>query len=253
MPSWWHHHPHLCLPALEGLGFPEFPMHKPIALLGEHNPSFPPHAATDAAVGHSRRLLEADIDAVWVSTEDITPDLFQRFGAIWVAPGSPYKNLEQTLWAIRQARKDGIPCLGTCGGFQHMVLEYARNALGFREAHHEEYDPYASTLFISELTCSLAGRTMELSFTPGSRVAGIYAALTAKERYYCNFGINPDCVDVLKEGPLQFTGADAEGELRVLELPGHPFFLGTLYVPQARSTAARPHPLVTEFLRAALT
>jgi CTP synthase (UTP-ammonia lyase) len=134
-----------------------------------------------------------------------------------------------------------------------MVLEYARNALGFREAHHEEYDPYASTLFISELTCSLAGRTMELSFTPGSRVAGIYAALTAKERYYCNFGINPDCVDVLKEGPLQFTGADAEGELRVLELPGHPFFLGTLYVPQARSTAARPHPLVTEFLRAALT
>jgi CTP synthase (UTP-ammonia lyase) len=227
-------------------------MTKPIALLGEYTPTFPPHAATSAAFEHSRQLLGADLAAAWVSTDDITPDLFQRFSAIWVAPGSPYKNLEQTLWAIRQARKNGIPCLGTCGGFQHMVLEYARNGLGFREAHHEEYDPDASTLFISELTCALAGRTMQLTFTPGSRVAAIYGSNTAKEKYYCNFGINPDCVEVLREGPMQFTGADAEGEIRVMELPGHPFFLGTLFVPQARSTAAKPHPLVTEFLKAAL-
>jgi len=227
-------------------------MIKPIALLGEYSPSFPPHAATEAAIAHSRAFLGAELEAVWVSTDAIGPDLFQRHSAIWVAPGSPYKNLDQTLWAIRQARKNGVPCLGTCGGFQHMVLEYARNALGFREAQHEEYDPYSSTLFISELTCSLAGRTLPLTFEPGSRVAAIYASTTARERYYCNFGINPDCVEVLKEGPLRFTGVDAAGEIRVLELPGHPFFLGTLFVPQARSTAARPHPLVTAFLQAAL-
>jgi CTP synthase (UTP-ammonia lyase) len=227
-------------------------MHKPIALLGEHTPSYPPHAATDAAFEHSRRLLGADLEAVWVSTDDIGPELFQRFSAIWVAPGSPYKNLEQTLWAIRQARKDGIPCLGTCGGFQHMVLEYARNALGFRDAQHEEYDPYSSTLFISELACSMVGKTLPLTFEPGSRVAAIYAGLTAKERYYCNFGVNPDCVEILKAGPMRFTGTDPDGEIRVMELPGHPFFLGTLYVPQARSTAARPHPLVTAFLQAVI-
>ena len=227
-------------------------MIKPIALLGEYSPSFPPHAATEAAIAHSRAFLGAELEAVWVSTDAIGPDLFQRHSAIWVAPGSPYKNLDQTLWAIRQARKNGVPCLGTCGGFQHMVLEYARNALGFRDARHAEYDPYASTLFISELECALAGRTLKLEFTPGSRVAAIYAALTAKERYYCNFGINPDCVEVLEEGPMQFTGRDPDGELRVMELPGHPFFMGTLYVPQARSTEARPHPLVTAFLEAAL-
>lgn len=223
-----------------------------IALLGEHDPAFPPHAATDAAVEHSRRRLGAEIEAEWVSTADIGPDLFQRFNAIWVAPGSPYRNLEQTLWAIRQARRNGIPCLGTCGGFQHMVLEYARHALGFRDAQHAEYDPDASTLFISQLECSLAGKVMALTFAPGSRIAGIYASLTAKERYYCNFGINPDCVEVLREGPMRFTGTDGAGEIRVLELPDHPFFIGTLYVPQARSTAARPHPLVTEFIKAAL-
>ncbi|MDR3672784.1 MAG: hypothetical protein P4L36_18205 [Holophaga sp.] len=227
-------------------------MPKTIALLGEYSPTFPPHAATDAAFEHSRRLLGAELEATWVATDTITPDLFQRFAGIWVAPGSPYQNLEQALWAIRQARKNGIPCLGTCGGFQHMVLEYARNALGFREAQHEEYEPDASTLFISELSCHLAGRTLGLTFTPGSQVAALYAAGTAKERYYCNFGINPDCVEVLREGPMQFTGVDAAGEIRVLELPGHPFFLGTLFVPQARSTPARPHPLVTGFLKAVL-
>jgi len=227
-------------------------MNKPIALLGEYSPTFPPHAATDAAIQHSRAFLGAELEAVWVGTDSIGADLFQRFSAIWVAPGSPYRNLEQTLWAIRQARKNGVPCLGTCGGFQHMVLEYARNALGFRDAQHAEYDADASILFISELECSLAGQTLKLDFTPGSRVAAIYRSLTAKERYYCNFGINPDCVEVLKEGPMQFTGTDPDGELRVLELPDHPFFMGTLYVPQARSSAAKPHPLVTEFLKAAL-
>ena len=223
-----------------------------IALLGEHDPAFVPHAATDAAFEHSHRLLGAQLEADWVSTAEIGPELFQRYCAIWVAPGSPYRNLEQTLWAIRQARRNGIPCLGTCGGFQHMVLEYARHALGFRDAQHAEYDPDASTLFISELACSLAGKVMALRFTPGSRIAAIHASLVAKERYYCNFGINPDCVEVLREGPMRFTGVDAAGEIRVLELPDHPFFMGTLYVPQARSTPDHPHPLVTEFLKAAL-
>ena len=227
-------------------------MYKPIALLGEYSPAFPPHAATDAAIAHSLQSLGAELEATWVSTAKIGPDLFERFSAIWVAPGSPYKNLEQTLWAIRHARKNKVPCLGTCGGFQHMVLEYARNGLGFREAQHAEYDPDSSTLFITELECALAGRVMRLKFEPGSRVAAIYGALTAQERYYCNFGVNPDCVDALKEGHMRFTGSDAEGEIRVMELPDHPFFIGTLYVPQARSTPERPHPLVTAFLKAAL-
>ena len=226
-------------------------MNQPIALLGEYAPSFPPHAATDAAIAHSSRLLGVELGAVWVSTASITPELFQRFSAIWVAPGSPYKDLDKTLWAIRHARRNGVPCLGTCGGFQHMVLEYARNALGFRDAHHAEYDPDASTLFITELECSLAGRAMRLKFEAGSRVAAIYGSLTAQERYYCNFGVNPDCVDTLREGPMRFTGSDSAGEIRVMELPGHPFFMDTLYVPQARSTPEHPHPLVTEFLKAA--
>src|SRR5262249_2632742 len=153
------------------------------------------------------------------------------------------KDLDKTLWVIRHAREHHVPCFGTCGGFQHMILEYARHVLGCQDAQHAEYDPYASHLFVSQLVCSLAGREMPLHFAAGSQVAAIYGALSATEQYYCNFGVNPDYIPLLKSGPLQVTGSDNEGEVRVIELPGHPFFIGTLFVPQTRSTPQHPHPL----------
>jgi CTP synthase (UTP-ammonia lyase) len=225
-----------------------------IAILGEYTPTFAPHAATGAAIAHARARLGVEVEAEWVSTAAVDERLFERATALWIAPGSPYKDLEQTLRAIRRAREGGLPCLGTCGGFQHMVLEYARHVLGFRDAQHAEYDPYASRLFVSALACSLAGRAMRLTFVAGSRVAAIYGATEATEMYYCDFGVNPEYVPLLAGGgPLRVTGADAEGQARVIELPGHPFFLGTLFVPQTRSTPERPHPLVTAFVAAAAT
>jgi CTP synthase (UTP-ammonia lyase) len=223
-----------------------------IAILGEYTPASAAQATTTVAIGHARARLGVAVEAAWISTAAIDERLFERFDAVWIAPGSPYKDLELTLWAIRRAREAGVPCFGTCGGFQHMVLEYARNVLGFRDAQHAEYDPYASRLFLTQLACSLAGREMRLRFAAGSRVAGIYGVLDATEEYYCNFGVNPEYVPLLGRGPLRITGADAEGEARVIELPGHPFFLGTLFVPQTRSTTERPHPLVSAFVEAAV-
>lgn len=227
-------------------------MSKSIVLLGEYSPAFPPHVSTDAAIEHSRRLLGVDLSTTWVSTEDIDRKVLGRYSGLWVVPGSPYKNMDNTLRAIRYARENRIPCFGTCGGFQHMVIEYARNVLGFKDAQHAEYAPYASTLFISKLACSLVGREMQLSFMPGSQVAGVYGSLVAVEQYYCNFGVNPNCIRELSQGPLRMTGADSEGGIRVMEYPGHPFFMGTLFVPQMRSTLEAPHPLVTAFLRAVM-
>ena len=225
---------------------------KSIALIGEYNPTYEPHAFTNAALEHSALASGADVDADWISTDQIDASLFERYSGIWVAPGSPYKNLDKTLWAIREARETRVPCLGTCGGFQHIIIEYARNVLGFQDAQHAEYDPYGSNLFISQLACSLVGRKMQLMLSPGSQVAAIYDATVATEEYYCNFGVNPDQLGYLKSGPLRISGSDSEGEVRVVELPGHPFFVGTLFVPQKRSTAENPHPLVTAFLKAVI-
>lgn len=226
---------------------------KKIALLGEYNPGFTPHLATNLAIKHASNALEITVESEWVPTGEIDESLFHQFAGIWVAPGSPYKNMAKTLWAIRYARENAIPCFGTCGGFQHMILEYARNELGFADAQHAEYDPYASTLFISRLPCSLAGREMTLTLIPNSRVAEIYGTLSVQESYYCNFGVNPEKVTLLKGGALQVTGSDQEGEVRVIELSRHPFFIGTLFVPQVRSREDLPHPLVSAFVKSVLS
>ena len=221
-----------------------------IALIGEFDPSFPPHIATEDAIAHSAGALCLDVRAAWLSTNDLDPATFPGFDGFWIAPGSPYKNLEKTLEAIRFARETQVPCLGTCGGFQHMILEYARNVLGDTAAH-EEYEPGASNLFISRLDCSLFGRALQLTFADGSQVARIYEGTTAVEEYYCGFGVNPERVGDLRRGPLRVVGSDGEGEVRVVELPGHPFFIGTLFVPQLRSRQVLPHPLVSAFVQAA--
>lgn len=224
---------------------------RPLLILGEFTPTFEPHRQTNEAFAHVVAADRLALAAEWVSSAAIDTAVLQRSAGLWVAPGSPYRNLDATLAAIRFARENGLPCLGTCGGFQHMILEYARNVLGFADAQHAEYDPYASRLFVSRLACSLAGREMNLHLEPDSQVARCYGATSVRERYYCNFGVTPECVPLLRQGPLRVTGHDAEGELRVIELPGHPLFVGTLFVPQARSTPDTPHPLVRSFMRAA--
>ena len=224
-----------------------------IAVLGEYTSSYDPHRATDTAIEHSKTFLGmTDLVAEWVSTQMIAEKNLRHYSGLWIAPGSPYKSLEKTLLAIQYAREHRIPCLGTCGGFQHMLLEYARNVLGLKDASHAEYDPYSSNLFISQLACSLAGREMTLSLVPGSQVASIYSGTSTREHYFCNFGVNPESVPHLRQGPLTVSGSDAEGAIRVVEYPGHPFFIGTLFVPQLRSIPDRPHPLVTAFLKAVL-
>ena len=128
---------------------------------------------------------------VWLPNTSLdAPDAMQAlalFGGLWVAPGSPYQSMSGALRAIRFARESGLPLLGTCGGFQHIILECARHVLGFSDATHAEYDPYASSLFISRLTCSLVGRALVISLQPGSLVARTYGATSVTEQYYCRW------------------------------------------------------------------
>lgn len=94
---------------------------------------------------------------------------------------------------------------------------------------------------------------MEVNVKPGSRAAVIYKNTRATERYYCNFGLNPAYQEQLQRAGIEISGADEAGEARIMELPEHPFFIGTLFVPQANSTKDHPHPIVVEFVRASAT
>lgn len=222
-----------------------------LAIIAEYDSEFEPHVQTDAAIAHSASALKIDVEYEWLSTVDDRVTDLSEFHALWFGPGSPYLNLSRTLDAIRYAREHGVPTLGTCGGFQHMVIEFARNVAGIDDAQHAEYDPYASRLIVARLACSLVGREMTISLKPESIAARAYGVNSVSERYYCNFGVNPRFIDQLKAAGLAVAGSEGDGECRVMELPRHPFFVGTLYVPQARSCPDRPHPLINAFLNAA--
>jgi CTP synthase (UTP-ammonia lyase) len=119
------------------------------------------------------------------------------------------------------------------------------------DAEHEESSPEAATLLINRLSCSLVGQTQLVRFTPGSQVATIYGQSEAMEEFRCNYGFNSSFAENFRSGALRFSGFDSAGELRVVELPAHRFFVATLFLPQMRSNVGHPHPLITAYLRAA--
>lgn len=225
-----------------------------IGVIGEYNPAFAPHRATNTALNHAAAIVGVALRVTWLPTDTLqhAPErTLENLDGVWCAPGSPYRSLEGALQAVRFAREQNRPFIGTCGGFQHTILEYARNVMGFEDARHAEYDPYASNLFISALACSLAGQRMQVCVQPGSQAVALYGREEVWEDYYCNFGLNPRYQGDLEQSGLRITGRDQDGEVRVVELPGHRFFLATLFVPQTSSTPERPHPLVRGFVAAA--
>lgn len=220
-----------------------------IGVIGEFNRDNPTHVATNNGIQHAAEALGQPFETVWLPTDQAQE--FRRFQGLLCSPGSPYRSLDGALTGIRYARENNIPFLGTCGGFQHLAIEFARNVLGLADAAHAESDPYASCLFITPLSCSLVGATMEINVKPGSKAAVACQSTRLSEKFYCNFGLNPEYEDQLTKDGMQITGTDQNGEARILELDAHPFFLGTLFVPQAKSVTGNPHPLILEFCRRA--
>jgi CTP synthase (UTP-ammonia lyase) len=222
-----------------------------IAVVGDYGAERPTHKAVQQALEHAVR---PPLRFEWLATEaaeEIAEDELASYAGLLVAPGSPYRSMEGALKAIKAARERGVPLLGNCGGFQHAAIEFARNVLGVEGADHEESNPEAERLVITRLPVSLAGGEHEVFFEPGSRVAEIYGVFAAVEPFFCSFGLNPDYRPALEERGLKVSGTGADGAARALELPEHPFFIATLYVPEARYTASEPHPLVTAFVEAA--
>ena len=111
-----------------------------IALVGDYNPSVTAHQAIPAALDLAARYHRVVVECVWVATSEIqdAETLLADYGGVWCVPATPYRNMQGALGTIQVARERAIPFLGTCGGFQHALLEYARNVLGLIGAEHTE-------------------------------------------------------------------------------------------------------------------
>ena len=227
-------------------------MNRRLFIIGDFSPERETHVLTNEAITHSLDELGAKLDVSWVPTPDVSDEVLANADGIWIGTGSPYRALKGALAAIKFAREKRVTCLGTCSGFQHIIVEYATHVLALKSVGHGEYDTDKDHLVISELACSLTGHEMYVTLTEGSRVHRLYGKPNIKERYYCSYGINPEYEERLLTGPIQATGRDANGEIRVIEFSNHPFMLATLFVPQALSTKEVPNPLVTGFINTIL-
>ena len=132
-----------------------------------------------------------------------------------------------------------------------MLVEYARNVLGAEGAEHAETSPDAADLVVTPLSCSLWGQEHPVTLVPGTRAAGLYGVESAAEDYFCSYGLSPEYRPRMEESGLRVSGVDGEGEPRIVELDGHPFFVATLFCFQTRSRPGEPHPLVAGFVDAA--
>jgi CTP synthase (UTP-ammonia lyase) len=216
--------------------------HVRLALLGDHS-SHPSHRELDALV--PRLAAELGVEARWVATdagEDIT-----AYDAVWLVPGSPYADDDAVLASLTAVREGDVPFLGTCGGLQYAVVEFVRNVLG-RRATHAESQGVDDDNVVAPLACSLQGERRLVTPVPGTRFAG-WVGESFVGTHYCSYGPTAAAVTAL-EAVGVVVGATAEDAgAEVLEFPGHPFYVASLFQPHIGASAGAPiHPLVHAFV-----
>jgi CTP synthase (UTP-ammonia lyase) len=226
-----------------------------IGLIGDYQPNVTAHKAIPKALKLSSEKLNCEVEYLWLDTDLITKKCLgelNSFDGLWSVPATPYKDMEGTLSAIKFARENNIPFLGTCGGFQHAVIEYFRNVIGIKDADHLETNPGTQTPVISMLSCSMVEREGDIFIEEGTSVKKILGDEKINETYHCNYGFNHNYLEQLKKSNLKISGYDENKEIRIIELQNHPFFITTLFQPERSSLQNKNHPLIDAFVEAAI-
>jgi len=228
-----------------------------VGLVGDRDPDVVAHRAIPEAVRLCGDALGLRAESIWLATEDLParPDdalaRLEGLDALWCVPASPYRHTEGALAAITVARTRDIPFLGTCGGFQHALLEIARNVLAIDGAAHAELDADAPDPIIAPLSCSLVEVRGEILLASGSLLARAYAASRVEEGYRCSYGLNPALEARFGAAGVAVTGRDQAGDARAFELDGPRFFTGTLFQPERRALNGEAPPPAAALLAAA--
>ena len=226
-----------------------------IGLIGDFNPEVTAHVAIPQAIDLAANELAVKVNYEWLATpslENNAEGKLQDFHALWLVPASPYVSMTGALNGIQFAREHNVPFLGTCGGFQHMVIEYARNVLGLSEADHAETNPDSSMVLVAPLTCTVSEQSHTFTLSPDSTVSKIYASNEIMEQYgICNYGLNQDFRSLVEQSGMKVAGVDTNDDVRIMELPGHRFFIGTLFQPERSALKKIVHPLIKAFVQSA--
>jgi len=220
---------------------------KDLVLLGDRDVRFRTHRELDAAIAQ----LPSHVHARWVGTDTPAAASTGEADGLWVVSGSPYRDDAAVYAAINTARTTGQPFLGTCGGFQYAVIEFARNAAGIADADHAETATGTNSLVVDRLACGLVGEERTVRSVAGTRVASLCGEAPFVGFHWCNYGLSPDYIDRLVRSGLVVSATADDAGVEAVELPGHPFFIATLFQPQVGAAAGQPlHPIIRAFVEA---
>lgn len=215
---------------------------------------------------HAGAVNECRVEVVNIHSEFITEgnvdEKLSGLDALLVAPGFGLRGIEGKITAVRYARENGLPFFGICLGMQMAVIEFARNVLGISDAHSTEMDPDTPHPVISLMEeqkhVTGKGGTMRLGayecmLAAGSLARSVYGADTVHERHRHRWEFNNDYLSAIERAGLMASGKNpATALVEIVELPGHPFFIGVQFHPELKSTVESPHPLFVRFIGAAL-
>lgn len=236
-----------------------------IGLIGKYVELQDAYKSILEAFVHAGAVNECKVQVVPIHSEFITDEnVAEKLGSLdglLVAPGFGHRGVEGKIIAVRYARETGLPFFGICLGMQMAVIEYGRNVLGLKEAQSTEMDINAKypviDMMAEQKMITNKGGTMRLGSYPceiksGTLAHKIYGTSQIQERHRHRYEFNNSYFDLYQHGGMNASGYNPEtGLVEIMEVTGHPFFIGCQYHPELKSTVESPHPLFVHFVEAA--
>lgn len=237
-----------------------------IGLVGKYVELPDAYKSITEAFIHAGAKNECKVRVEYIHSEQLTPenaiDRLKGLDGVLVAPGFGQRGFEGKIEAIRYVRENNIPFFGICLGMQCCVVEFGRNVLGLQNANSIEMDENTTYPVISMMEeqkkITAKGGTMRLGAYPcdlkkGSKAAAIYGKQHISERHRHRYEFNNEYLNQYEEAGMIPSGINPEtGLVEVVELKNHPFFIGSQFHPELKSTVANPHPLFVNFVAASL-
>jgi len=215
---------------------------------------------------HAGAAHECQVQIRWIHSEEVdnsnVAEHFNGLAGVLVAPGFGERGIEGKITAIRFARENKIPFFGICLGMQCAVIEFARNVLGFSDAHSTEMAPETKYPVIhlqeGQKTITNKGGTMRLGaysceVVDGSLAKSIYGKTQISERHRHRYEFNNIYLKDFEAAGMKASGINPDNKLvEIVEIPEHPWFLGVQFHPEYKSTVDNPHPLFLSFIKAGI-
>ena len=237
-----------------------------IALVGKYVQLPDAYLSVVESLKHAGFHHFRDVEVDWVDAENLSAEKLQskldKADGILVPGGFGIRGIEGKIHAVNYARLEGVPFFGICLGMQCAVIEFARNVAGLADANSSEFEPLSAhpviDLMSEQQEMEDKGGTMRLGnypchVEPGTKAAAAYAEEIIGERHRHRYEVNIAYHDRLSNEGMLLSGKSPDGRLvEIIELPGHPWFVGCQFHPEFKSRPTRPHPLFRDFIGAAV-